>query len=247
MRKNSIKALICSAALLLPASVFSFSWSDLPQVQRYASLKAGYSAAKQGSVKYQDAQSLGQVRADNHHGGGLGSFALGLDHDLWPVRFELEWTSRKKAHFIDEFDIDTDADGVRNGASVNDFYVKSRSLMFQFYYNIPYELSLPYEKKLTPFVNLGVGVAFNSTRNSEALQNYNGTMRNWNGDITRKAAYSAGGGFSLKLTDYVDLSLGYKYTTLGQFNLAHISNDQSVTMTGKVVRHDIYSGIRYIF
>ena len=129
------------------------------------------------------------------------------------LRTELEYVWRKYNKDVDHFFNETAV-------------LKTYSYMWNTYYDVlPYNWWTPY---------LGVGLGFSKIRYSDkALL---GTNEEWK---TTKFSWSLGGGLSLKVTNRLNLDLGYRYYDLGSPHARSKKYDISA--------QEIYGGVRYVF
>ena len=140
------------------------------------------------------------------------SGAIGYRHEHW--RAELEYIWRKK-----------------NEKNVTEFTksgFRSQSYMFVVYYDF-----FPYTW-FTPFVNAGIGYSNNKLN-----------IRNTTVDVTHNIkaesfTWSLGAGISAKITNRLNMDVGYRYYDMGDGEL-NIYNGKTETTA-----QEVYMGLRYV-
>jgi len=106
--------------------------------------------------------------------------------------------------------------------------LKTYSYMWNVYYDIlPYNWWSPY---------VGAGIGFSTIRYNE--KHLVGITNNW-GWKTTKFSWSLGGGLSLKVTNRLNLDVGYRYYDLGSPRYKGARYDISA--------QEVYGGLRYVF
>lgn len=136
------------------------------------------------------------------------SGALGYRYEWF--RTELEYVWRDQVRHIDE-----------------DEYlskIKTYSYMWNFYWDI-----LPYHW-LSPYINVGIGL---SKIKYLAVDGLSDTERN-RFDTTH-FTMSAGAGFTIKVTNRLNVDLGYRYYDMGNLKNADLT------------AQEFYAGVRYVF
>jgi len=142
------------------------------------------------------------------------SGALGYRWEYF--RTELEYVWRK-------YNVDTSVPGSRA-------LLKTYSYMWNAYYDI-----LPYHW-WSPFV--GGGIGFTKTRYRDVAGGL--AVADW---ATTKFTWSLGGGLSLKVTNRLNLDVGYRYYKFGKPKANAFSGHGTYDVTAQ----EVYGGIRYVF
>lgn len=169
-----------------------------------------YGAFRGGYVKH-DAKKL-QGDFDNRR--FMMSGAIGYRWEY--LRTELEYVWRKYSR---------DRLEPVPGAYSNAFF-KTYSYMWNTYYDI-----LPYNW-WTPYV--GGGLGFTKIRYRD-VDGAGYTNEDWS---TTRFTWSLGGGLSLKVTNRLNLDVGYRYYDMGS---------PKRTVTYDISGQEVYGGIRYVF
>ena len=106
--------------------------------------------------------------------------------------------------------------------------LKTYSYMWNAYYDVlPYNWWSPY---------VGAGIGFSKIRFSERHQITGLVNEDWK---TTKFTWSLGGGLSLKVTNRLNLDVGYRYYDLGSPKRKGTKYDVSA--------QEVYGGLRYVF
>ncbi len=182
----------------------------------YAECDGFYLAGRVGQAKIEveDARGLDESPSDGviNKKRLLVSGAIGYRHEHW--RAELEYIWRKKNE--------------KNVTEFSRVNFKSQSYMFVVYYDF-----FPYTW-FTPFVNAGVGYSSNKL-----------TIKNNSVDTTLNVkansfTWSLGAGISAKITNRLNMDVGYRYYDMGDGEL-NIYNGKTETTD-----HEVYMGFRYV-
>ena len=168
----------------------------------------------QAKIEVEDARGLDESASDGviNKKRLFLSGAIGYRHEHW--RAELEYIWRKK-----------------NEKSVTEFSkvnFKSNSYMFVVYYDF-----FPYTW-FTPFISAGIGYTDNKL-----------TIKNTSVDTTLNIkadsfTWSIGAGISAKITNRLNMDIGYRYYDMGDGEL-NIYNGKTETTD-----HEVYMGVRYV-
>ena len=142
----------------------------------------------------------------------LASGALGYRHKH--VRAELEYIWRD--------------DNKGNVAGMTDITFESQSYMFALYYDF-----FPYTW-FTPYVNAGVGY----TRSKVTIQN--SSIPETSKFKDNSFMWSLGAGISVKVTNRLNVDLGYRYFDMGDTNLNKFNGKTTLE------NQEIYLGMRYV-
>jgi len=182
----------------------------------YAECDGFYLAGRIGQAKIEVEDARSNVN-DNTNDGVINkkrltlSGAIGYRYEHW--RAELEYIWRKK-----------------NEKNVTEFSkagFKSQSYMFVVYYDF-----FPYTW-FTPFVNAGIGYTNNKL-----------TIKNTSVDVTHNIkansfTWSLGAGISAKITNRLNMDLGYRYYDMGDDLNKHNGKTETTDQ-------EIYMGLRYV-
>lgn len=154
------------------------------------------------------------------------SGALGYRYKYFRGEFEYIWrdTSKDKATIPYDFDGET-----RYDTSSEEFEYKS--YMFNVYWDLA-----PYTW-FTPYLSAGIGLT-----DMEAVYNYDNNDANVNESTGNNFTWSIGGGISAKMTNRLNLDVGYRY-----FDFGKLKNKSTRQKDGQVHNHEFYGGIRYVF
>ena len=157
--------------------------------------------------------------ADNLHGGLDGrrfmmSGALGYRWEHFRTELEYVWRKYNKDEDKSLFD---------------KALLKTYSYMWNAYYDI-----LPYNW-WTPYV--GGGIGFTKTRYLEKQGLW--VNKDW---ATTKFTWSLGGGLSLKVTNRLNLDVGYRYYDFGKPRAGNGGSKKY-----DITAQEVYGGIRYVF
>lgn len=182
----------------------------------YAECDGFYLAGRVGQAKIEveDARGLDESPSDGviNKKRLLVSGAVGYRYEHW--RAELEYIWRKKNE--------------KNVTEFSKVNFKSQSYMFVVYYDF-----FPYTW-FTPFVNAGIGYSNNKL-----------TIKNNSVDTTLNVkansfTWSLGAGISAKITNRLNMDVGYRYYDMGDGEL-NIYNGKTETTD-----HEVYMGFRYV-
>ncbi len=181
----------------------------------YAECDGFYLAGRLGRAKIEQKEARNNV--DSYENDGvinkkrlLASGAIGYRHEHW--RGELEYIWRKKNN--------------KNLGGVSDVSFKSQSLMLVVYYDF-----FPYSW-FTPFVNAGVGYTNNKLDIAIPVV---GAKYKVKGD---NFTWSLGAGISAKMTNRLNIDLGYRYYDMGDLDTLNAKTETS--------DHEVYMGVRYV-
>ncbi len=144
------------------------------------------------------------------------SGALGYRYEYFRAEVEYIWRDTNKD--TNKTVIET-SEGTFTNTSKEEF--DYTSYMFNIYFDLA-----PYSW-FTPYLNAGVGMT-----ELEHNFTYNGTNYNYKKD---NFTWSVGAGLSAKMTNRLNLDVGYRYFDFGKIRAAQIHN------------HEIYGGLRYVF
>ncbi|MBR5154761.1 MAG: porin family protein [Alphaproteobacteria bacterium] len=182
----------------------------------YAECDGFYIAGRLGQAKLKLEEARGNV--DGYGNDKLinkkrlmASGAIGYRHEHW--RAELEYVWRKK-----------------NEKKLTEFSkagFKSQSYMFVVYYDF-----FPYTW-FTPFVNAGIGY----TNNKLTIRNT--SVDNTDNIKANSFTWSLGAGISAKITNRLNMDLGYRYYDMGDDLNKHNGKTETTDQ-------EIYMGLRYV-
>lgn len=168
----------------------------------------------QAKIEVEDARGLDESASDGviNKKRLLLSGAIGYRHEHW--RAELEYIWRKKNE--------------KNVTEFSKVNFKSNSYMFVVYYDF-----FPYTW-FTPFISAGIGYTDNKL-----------TIKNTSVDTTLNIkadsfTWSIGAGISAKITNRLNMDIGYRYYDMGDGEL-NIYNGKTETTD-----HEVYMGVRYV-
>ena len=168
----------------------------------------------QAKIEVEDARGLDESASDGviNKKRLFLSGAIGYRHEHW--RAELEYIWRKKNE--------------KNVTEFSKVNFKSNSYMFVVYYDF-----FPYTW-FTPFISAGIGYTDNKL-----------TIKNTSVDTTLNIkadsfTWSIGAGISAKITNRLNMDIGYRYYDMGDGEL-NIYNGKTETTD-----HEVYMGVRYV-
>ncbi len=170
----------------------------------------------QAKIEVEDARGLDESASDGviNKKRLFLSGAIGYRHEHW--RAELEYIWRKKNE--------------KNVTEFSKVNFKSNSYMFVVYYDF-----FPYTW-FTPFVSAGIGYTKNSLTNSLNLPSWSWRERMKDNSFT----WSLGAGISAKITNRLNMDIGYRYYDMGDGEL-NVYNGKTETDA-----HEVYMGLRYV-
>lgn len=171
-----------------------------------------YGAFRAGYVKH-DAKKL---QGDLDERRFMMSGAIGYRWEHFRTELEYVWRKNNK-------DRQQPLPGVDEEA-----IFKTYSYMWNVYYDV-----LPYNW-WTPYV--GAGIGFSKIRYRNVDKGFGITNEEW---ATTKFSWSLGGGLSLKVTNRLNLDVGYRYYDLG--------SPRRKGKTYDVSAQEVYGGVRYVF
>jgi opacity protein-like surface antigen len=111
---------------------------------------------------------------------------------------------------------------------------------------------------IEPFVNAGIGVAFNTVSDFHSVQTNSSSVFSMMSDKTSNAlAYQLGAGFMFETAHQVDIGLGYRYLDAGRFSTNNYLLDNPDTggsgglavtpWKGNLKTNEVYANLRYRF
>ena len=170
----------------------------------------------QAKIEVEDARGLDESPSDGviNKKRLLVSGALGYRYEHW--RAELEYIWRKKNE--------------KNVTEFSQVNFESKSYMFVVYYDF-----FPYTW-FTPFVSAGVGYTKNNLTSSLNLPTWSWKEKMKDNSFT----WSLGAGISAKITNRLNMDIGYRYYDMGEGKL-NVYNGKTDTDA-----HEVYMGLRYV-
>ncbi len=209
------KMMIGISAVVLGISVANSAKAECDGI--YLAVRAG------GANPTIDDDDKGSNRFDIGGTDLMVSGALGYRYKYFRGEFEYIWRdTNEDSETIKIYDPDLpDRDPIVS-ESTGEF--KYRSYMFNVYWDLA-----PYTW-FTPYLSAGVGVTeleynFSYNNDDSGSDSYDKTRFTW----------SVGAGISAKMTNRLNLDVGYRYFDFGKLGEAQIHN------------HEFYGGIRYVF
>lgn len=150
------------------------------------------------------------------------SGALGYRYEYFRAEVEYIWRdTNEDSKTIVTHDADLDRDIVSKSKGEFDY----TSYMFNVYWDLS-----PYTW-FTPYLNAGIGwteLEYNFSYNNSGVQNSSSYKKD-------RFTWSLGAGLSAKMTNRLNLDLGYRYFDFGKLD------------DGQIHNHEFYGGLRYVF
>ena len=178
----------------------------------FAECDGFYLAARAGATKY---------HIDNNHTTNLSDYAIdkrrflasgALGYRYKHVRAEVEYLWRRK--------------NKETVIGVSEARFQAQSFMFILYYDF-----FPYYW-FTPYVDAGAGYTHNKTRYRDKIANTSFSSKDDN------FTWSLGAGLSAKITNRLNLDVGYRYYDVGEITFHNGKSDAN--------DQEVYVGLRYI-
>ena len=197
--------------------IFTFIATIFVATNSYAECDGFYLAGRIGQAKIEVEENRSEFNSYTNDGLTnkkrlMLSGAIGYRHEHWRAELEYIWRKKNERN-ITEF------------AKAN---FKSQSYMFVVYYDF-----FPYTW-FTPFVNAGVGYTNNklNIRNDTVDVSYNIKANSF--------TWSLGAGISAKITNRLNMDIGYRYYDMGNGEL-NMYNGKTETTA-----QEVYMGLRYV-